>query len=93
MWTPIRTTVYIGYDIFFRVKVATYTYDKIAEYVEGLNKECNSIRKNCLQLAWAMRGGATYTDVLNMSHTERKLISDITEKNLEITKKSGLPYF
>jgi hypothetical protein len=40
-----------------------------------------------------MRGGASYTDILNMSIAERKAISEIIENNLEVTKKSQLPFF
>jgi hypothetical protein len=44
-------------------------------------------------MAWYMRGGATYEDIMNMSETERGAINDIIENNLEITKKSQLPFF
>ena len=44
-------------------------------------------------MAWYMRGGASYQDIMNMSDTERRAINDIIENNLEITKKSQLPFF
>ena len=44
-------------------------------------------------MAWYMRGGATYEDILNMSATERQQINQIIEGNLEATKKSGMPFF
>jgi hypothetical protein len=44
-------------------------------------------------MAWHMRGGASYEDILNMSSAERIEISKLIENNLEITKKSQLPYF
>ncbi len=40
-----------------------------------------------------MRGGISYTDVLNLSIEERKAISKIIEDNLETTKNSQLPFF
>lgn len=40
-----------------------------------------------------MRGGISYTDVLNMSMPERQLITKIIQDNMETTKKSGLPFF
>jgi hypothetical protein len=40
-----------------------------------------------------MRGGASYEDVLNMSESERKAIDQIVESNLEITKKTQMPFF
>ena len=56
-------------------------------------KEVEKIKSTALQLSWYMRGGATYEDLLNMSHGEHKLISKLVEENLESTKKSGLPFF
>jgi hypothetical protein len=44
-------------------------------------------------MSWYMRGGASYTDILNMSINERKTISKIIEDNMDTTKKSGLPFF
>jgi hypothetical protein len=40
-----------------------------------------------------MRGGVSYEDVLNMSVDERISINELVENNLEITKKSQLPFF
>lgn len=40
-----------------------------------------------------MRGGITYTDVLNLSATEREFLSNLITDNLDTTKKSGLPFF
>lgn len=44
-------------------------------------------------MSWYMRGGASYEDILNMSAFERKAINEIIENNLEVTKKSQLPFF
>lgn len=44
-------------------------------------------------MSWYMRGGVSYEDVLNMSSEERKLINELTESNLETTKKTQLPFF
>lgn len=40
-----------------------------------------------------MRGGASYEDILNMSHDERKLVNELVESNLETTKKTQMPFF
>ena len=40
-----------------------------------------------------MRGGLTYEEALNLSWTEREIVSDLVKENLETTKKSGLPFF
>ena len=44
-------------------------------------------------MAWHMRGGASYEDILNMSDSERREISKLIDNNLEITKNSQMPYF
>ena len=44
-------------------------------------------------MAWFMRGGLTYEDVLNMSVDERTAINNLIDYNLDITKKSQLPFF
>lgn len=44
-------------------------------------------------MAWYMRGGASYEDILNMSVSERNAINAIIENNLEVTKKSQMPFF
>jgi hypothetical protein len=46
-----------------------------------------------LSLSWYMRGGVSYEDVLNMSPQERIEIKEIIDSNMEITKKSQLPFF
>ena len=61
--------------------IATYE-----EYTQG-------IKSNALTLAWYMRGGASYEDILNMSTTERKAIHQLVEEHLETTKKTQLPFF
>jgi hypothetical protein len=40
-----------------------------------------------------MRGGVTYEDVLNMSTIEREEIKKIIDNNLDVTKKSQMPFF
>ncbi len=40
-----------------------------------------------------MRGGASYTDILNMSSFERNAIGKLVEENLDTTKKTNLPFF
>lgn len=61
--------------------------------LESYEKEVEYIKKNAMQMAWYMRGGASYEDILNMSSFEREAISKLIEDNLEITKKSNLPFF
>ena len=58
-----------------------------------MEKEVEGIKQHSIKLAWYMRGGASYTDILNMSFFERDTISKLIEENLETTKKTNLPFF
>jgi len=58
-----------------------------------MEQECISIKKSALSMSWYMRGGVSYEDVLNMSSEERDEIKRIIDSNMEVTKKSQLPFF
>ena len=58
-----------------------------------MDKETTDIRREALKLSWYMRGGLTYDQALQLSYSERTIINDIVNDNLETTKKSGLPFF
>ena len=40
-----------------------------------------------------MRGSISYDDAMLLSQSEKKLIDKIIKDNMEVTKKSGLPFF
>ena len=44
-------------------------------------------------MAWYMRGGMSYEDILNLSNTERDQVNELIDSNVEITKKTQLPFF
>lgn len=67
--------------------------DGVAKYVDGMDQEINEIRLEALRMAWYMRGGLSYNQLLQLSISERKLIGEIIKDNMETTKKSGLPFF
>ena len=58
-----------------------------------MEEECTNIKKNALSMSWYMRGGVSYEDILNMSSDERSEIKKIIDNNMEVTKKSQLPFF
>jgi hypothetical protein len=58
-----------------------------------MDTEVNEIRKEAMKMAWYMRGGISYEQVLQLSIQERKLIGDIVKDNMETTKKTGLNFF
>jgi len=61
--------------------------------IDQMEEESNNIRQEAIKMAWYMRGGLTYDQALQLSTSERKIISELIKENLETTKKSGLPFF
>lgn len=58
-----------------------------------MDKEVKTIRQEAMRNCWAMRGGLTYDQALNLSLEERQIVSEIIKENIELTKKTKLPYF
>lgn len=44
-------------------------------------------------MSWYMRGGATVTELWEMSQADREIINSLIKENLETTKKTGVPFF
>ncbi len=61
--------------------------------VDRMDQEASDLRRQGLKMSWYMRGGASYDDVMNMSHHERTMVSELIKDNLETTKTSKLPFF
>ncbi len=58
-----------------------------------MEDETNKIKHESLKLVWYMRGGVSYSEIMNMSLSERQMIGKIIEDNLETTKNTKLPFF
>lgn len=58
-----------------------------------MEEDVGGIKKAALSMAWHLRGGASYEDILNMSTEERKYINNLIEDHMETVKKTNLPYF
>jgi hypothetical protein len=68
-------------------------HEGVKKLIDDMEEECAGIKKNALSMSWYMRGGVSYEDVLNMSIVEREEIKKIIDSNLEVTKKSQMPFF
>ena len=67
-------------------------HEGVKKLISDYDKAVANIKKICLKLTWYMRGGVSYTDILNMSSIEREMINKIVEENLELTKKTQMPF-
>ena len=61
--------------------------------VNSYERQSRAIKDEILRFCWYMRGGLTYSDAMLLSTEERKIIGDIIKDNLDIAKKSGMPFF
>ncbi len=75
------------------MKLLHLDHEGVKKLIDDMENECSAIKKNALSMSWYMRGGVTYEDILNMSNEEREEIKKIIDSNLDITKKSQLPFF
>jgi len=66
---------------------------QINELVDGMEKDVKTIKRESLKMAWYMRGGLSYTESMHLSMEERDIINDIIKENLDLTKKTKLPFF
>ncbi len=44
-------------------------------------------------MCWAMRGGLTYNEAMQLSPDERDAVAGLIKDNIETTNKTGLNYF
>jgi hypothetical protein len=71
----------------------TSTPEQISNIVDRYEKDVKNIKDDALKISWYMRGGVSYQDAMNMSTTEKELVSKIIKDNLETTKKTGMPFY
>jgi hypothetical protein len=60
---------------------------------DTLWEEAMAIKYNAQRLAWYMRGGIDFVDIMNMSKDEINNLNKIIDDNMETTKKTKLPFF
>lgn len=71
----------------------TLSNEEIIALLQSYEKQSRALREDALKMSWFMRGGVTYDDMMQLSYQEREIISKIISDNMEITKKSNLPFF
>jgi len=71
----------------------TLTNDQIISLIDGYEKESKALRDEAIRISWYMRGGIGYDDAMMLNQQEREFIGSLIKENLEVTKKSGIPFF
>lgn len=67
--------------------------EEVVELLDEMDSDSKALNKSLIELCWYMRGGITYQEIIMMSPNDRKIIMDLIKSNLDITNKSGLPFF
>lgn len=67
--------------------------DEIVKKLEDFDQEARNIKKRLYELCWYMRGGISYAELVQLPIKDFLILNDIIKNNLEVTKKSGLPFF
>jgi hypothetical protein len=65
----------------------------LIKYLKDLENECKNIKHELFKICWYMRGGVTYQEALALSPSDREIVSQIVKDNLDVTKKTGQPFF
>lgn len=58
-----------------------------------MDREAKKIKADTLRMCWAMRGGLSYNEAMNLSPSERDAVAEVMKDNIETTNKTGLNYF
>jgi hypothetical protein len=66
--------------------------DEINQIVKDYENETKAIKEELFRICWYMRG-TSLAEAYLLSYEDREIIGKIIEKNLEITKETGHPFF
>lgn len=93
MWTKCRSYYPRKPTEFFFLTIKSRDPEKINKYFERLNNETKMIIHNIVELAWYLRGGMSYHDLMNTSFIERQIISDFITTRMEKIKDHHYPVY
>jgi len=71
----------------------TLSSDEIQKLLDSYDTETKQFKKRLLEACWYMRGGLSYSELLNLGVNDIPIIEEIIKDNLDVTKKSGMPFF
>jgi hypothetical protein len=71
----------------------TLSDEQIIGLIKDQEKESKALKDETIRISWYMRGGISYDDAMMLSSEDREIIGKLIKENLEVTKKSGIPFF
>jgi len=66
---------------------------EIISHLKDFESQAKNLKLEVMKICWFMRGGMSWTEVLNLSPDERAISAQLVKENMETTKKSGQPFF
>jgi hypothetical protein len=75
------------------MRLLTLTTEEIFTWLDQMEQESKALRAELFSFCWYMRGGLTYSEAMELSSEERQLIAKLIKENMEVTNKSGMPFF
>lgn len=73
--------------------MALKTEQEIVDYLDQLERESKALKQEIIRICWYMRGSVTLEQAWNLTVEDRKNIGELINDNLEVVKKTGLPFF
>jgi hypothetical protein len=71
----------------------TLDLEGINQLVVEYDRESKALKDELFRICWYMRGAIPPSEAYLLSFEDREIIAKIIEKNLEIAKESGQPFF
>lgn len=63
------------------------------KFLDDHDKDIKALKQEVMRMCWYMRGGLSYSEIMDMSGSEREIIAEIIKSNIETTKETRLPFF
>lgn len=79
--------------IFFYLTLKTGDAEKINHMFGRLQTEQRALIRQCFELAWYMRGGATYDQIMQMTPVEKEIMNEWIEKHMKDIEKHNYPVY
>jgi len=75
------------------MRLLTLTTEEVFKWLDQMEQESKALKAELFSFCWYMRGGLTYSEAMELSTEERQLIAKLIKENMEVTNKSGMPFF
>jgi len=75
------------------MRILSLSLDEILREAKDMEDEKKELKRELFKLSWYMRGGLSIDEAFQLSYEDRDIIGKIVKDNMEVTKKSGMPFF